>query len=119
MKHSLTILLLLLLASGAFASSPFGVDGGVGPGQLIYSLSVYPNPSTSGDFKVEFQTNHQERLSIKVYNLIGREVYRTQILPDFGRGEAVISLRQLPKGVYMLEISRNDQERVTRRLSYM
>ena len=54
---------------------------------------------------------------VRVYNLLGREVYSDDVHAgqDF-RG--TISIGEMPRGVYMLEIT-NGQQKLTRRLSYI
>jgi hypothetical protein len=116
MKKIFTLILIFTLSLGAItASSSFPVFS---PSDFLIGLSVYPNPSTTGDFSVKFQAvSQQEVIKIKVYNLIGREVHREVVSPSINESKITFSLRNFQKGVYMLEISQGNQ-RITRRLSY-
>ena len=116
MKHIFTLIILLsLLLGSALAQSPSSNFGEV---DLITNVSVYPNPSQTGDFSVKFEINKpQDRLQIKVYNLIGREVYRDHAAASQGQFKTSFSLQHLPKGFYMLEVTIGDK-RITRRLAF-
>ena len=84
-----------------------------------FKVSVYPNPSSSGNFSIELlDLNFNQQIHLKVYNLIGKEVFRTMINNLHGEYKGSISLGSFPKGIYMLEISQGDKTQ-TRRLSFI
>jgi hypothetical protein len=116
MRHIFAFLLLITLALGsALAQNSFQRFN---TPEIVTNLSVYPNPSTSGDFSVKFNVESQKMIQIKVYNLIGREVFRERISTNDGAYKGSFTLRNFPKGVYMLEVSDGNQ-RLTRRLSFI
>ncbi len=116
MKYIVTFLFIFTLALGtSLAQNSFARFN---TAEVVVNLSVYPNPSTTGDFSVKFDSEESKLINIKVYNLIGREVYREQISTQAGSQKTSFNLRNFPKGVYMLEVSDGNQ-RVTRRLSYI
>ena len=116
MKQIFTLLIVLTLALGtAPAQSSFGSYSG---GELIENLSVYPNPSSTGNFSVKFRINaQQDRVNVKVYNLIGRQVFQEQVSGQGNEFKTSFSLSHLPQGFYMLEVVVGDK-RITRRLSF-
>lgn len=122
MKKLLLILISLssLAAPTGFAQSAVQEEVALAFGGIdfVQNVSVYPNPSSNGTFNVSFTAaDNGSDIVIRVYNLIGREVFSDDVRAgqDF-RGS--ISIGELPRGVYMLEIT-NGQQKVTRRLSYI
>lgn len=94
-----------------FASADAGND-------FITDLKVYPNPSTNGYFNINFTNlSRESTLNIKIYNLIGKEVY-TERIPSGQDYDSTIRLNELPRGVYILEIS-NGSQKQTKRLSFI
>jgi hypothetical protein len=94
-----------------FASADVGND-------FITDLKVYPNPSTNGYFNINFTNlSRESAINIKIYNLIGKEVYSERI-PSGQDYDSTIRLNELPRGVYILEISNGGQKQ-TKRLSFI
>ncbi|MEZ4829395.1 MAG: T9SS type A sorting domain-containing protein [Bacteroidia bacterium] len=113
MRHYFTILLFL-----AFFSCYAPVFG-QHVADFHISFNVYPNPSTTGDFSLEVSNlSDSDVVSIKVYNLIGKEVYRYQITSNPGEYKDTIRLGSLPKGIYLLEVAMGEKKQ-TRRLSFI
>lgn len=116
MKYLFTLIFFFALALGStFAQNGFQRFN---TPEIVSNLSVYPNPSTTGDFSVKFEVETQKIIYIKVYNLIGREVYKEEISAPAGAYKASFDLHNFPKGVYMLEVA-NGNQRLTRRLSFI
>ena len=113
MRHLFLLLCLLFCWQAAgLASAPEDRN-------FPAEISVYPNPSTTGDFSVELrEATPGTLITIKVYNLIGHEVFSRQVVVRTGLHREVISLHNAPKGVYMLELIQG-QEKLSRRLSYI
>ncbi len=87
----------------------------------IYDMKVFPNPTTNGKITISFNiVNHNGNVTVKMYNLIGREVFVEQISGDETEYSKDIQLNeyQLPKGVYILEVTDGTQKQ-TRRVSFM
>jgi hypothetical protein len=94
-----------------FASADVGND-------FITDLKVYPNPSTNGYFNINFTNlSRESAVNIKIYNLIGKEVYSERI-PSGQDYDSTIRLNELPRGVYILEIT-NGAQKQTKRLSFI
>ena len=81
-------------------------------------LKVYPNPSATGKFTINFHVDIQEKdLNIKVHDLIGNVVYSKQLGGTIINFQDEVDLSALPKGVYLLVISNGESKQI-RRLSY-
>lgn len=87
----------------------------------IYDMKVFPNPTTNGKITISFNViNHNGNVTVKLYNLIGREVFVEQVSSEATEYSREIQLNefQLPKGVYILEVSDGTQKQ-TKRVSFM
>ncbi|MDX2283681.1 MAG: T9SS type A sorting domain-containing protein [Bacteroidia bacterium] len=110
MKLLCTFLLTLALIP-VFATEP--VPAG------FATMQVYPNPSSTGRFSLELaQIPQGEQVEIRIFNLIGNEVYMRAAAAGAGVYQQQLDLSAFPKGVYMLEIRQGSQKQ-TRRLSYI
>jgi hypothetical protein len=76
-------------------------------------LSIYPNPS-KGEFTVGFNSNSNNDISIKVFDIRGRSIY-TKTFETVNRFDEVIRLSDAQSGVYLLQIS-NGSQSVTKRI---
>lgn len=119
MKTLLILSLSLFLALSSFGQQSKEILwASAGNGEVITNLSVYPNPSSNGVFSVSFNTEGSGSISVRVYSLIGREVFHDQINAADGVYRESINVSSLPKGIYILEVSSGDQKQ-TRRLSFI
>ena len=115
MKLIYTLIVALLLSVSAFGQETARVA--LEP-PFLAELSVFPNPN-AGKFQVAFTTiDSEERVIIKVFNLIGKEVYRREVSRPIGEYREPIDLNGAPKGIYMLEVSNGDKKQ-SRRLSFI
>jgi hypothetical protein len=75
-----------------------------------FSLQVYPNPS---DNEVNISlTKSLENADIQFYNQIGQLVLSRQLKTE----NAVISLGELPSGIYLLVVSLNGEARAQKKI---
>ena len=74
-----------------------GIDGNNGE----VPLSIYPNPST-GSFTLELNAN--DKVSIRVMNILGEVVYQTEQMDVNGFFVKTIYLNDLADGVYYLRL---------------
>ena len=95
----------------------FGKKGTVSPkNQLeLTDLTYYPNPSSNGRFKLRFETPGEGELSIKVFNLEGREIFNRYFERFNGLYSETIDLSGQNEGLYLLEIQQ-DGKRLTRKI---
>ena len=77
-------------------------------------FNLYPNPS-NGDFNLRFNVESNDEVSIRVFDVRGRTVYRKQYtnVPNLFAENIVIN--NMAKGVYLLKIS-NGNKQTTRKL---
>ncbi|MEP0367837.1 MAG: T9SS type A sorting domain-containing protein [Cyclobacteriaceae bacterium] len=94
----------------------FGKKGKVKDSESLEleSLDYYPNPST-GSFKLRFKVPQQGELSVKVYNLDGKEVFSRYFNQFGGTYSESLDLTDQSAGVYLLEVQL-DKKRLTRKI---
>lgn len=71
-------------------------------------FQLYPNP-TSREVQLEFDLPAGEVAQMKVYNLFGQAILRSQWDTFEGRQTESIAVDQLPPGTYMLELRAGEQ----------
>jgi hypothetical protein len=71
---------------------------------FMNNLSVYPIP-TNGNLEVAFDYSELNALEIKIFNLMGQNLYTETINNLSGKYHNIINMSQLSNGVYMLQIS--------------
>lgn len=83
------------------------------------SVLVYPNPSPKGVFSLELRsTDYSGPVWVRVYDLIGNELYTNRIDMSMQAGPHQISIENYPNGIYLLEISHGERKQ-TLRLAYI
>ncbi len=85
------------------AWSGVGIQSNIAISQLI----VYPNPST-GIINLEWESATNGLLSIKMINALGQAIYTNVKQSNFGKNKIELETN-LAKGIYLLEISDDNQ----------
>jgi Secretion system C-terminal sorting domain len=80
----------------------FGANGIFDVVNPISNLSVFPNPSAN-QFTVSGY-KFSENATIKVYDLVGKEMIEQKII---NQKSEIISTKNLPNGIYLLKVSAN------------
>lgn len=80
---------------------------------LSRSLEVYPNP-TAGEVNIRFETEGSESAEIRILDLSGKLVYRSEARDLNGVYSDNLSLEQLAKGTYLLKIQSGSMQAVRR-----
>jgi hypothetical protein len=73
------------------------------------TVRLYPNP-TQGDFNIDVAGNLYGNINIRLSDLMGQPVFKTQIVKKQAESIHPIHLPALPEGVYMLQLSGEDQQ---------
>jgi hypothetical protein len=68
-------------------------------------FSLHPNPSSGNSVTISFSEAPSQTVAISVYDVLGREVYRNNIMP--GSKEFDIPIRDLSEGIYYARIELN------------
>jgi hypothetical protein len=68
---------------------------------------VYPNPSFSGEFDVDFYTATNKLCSISVYDLMGNIIYSDTWNVFSGISNYKLKLTDIPKGTYLLVVDQH------------
>jgi hypothetical protein len=114
MRKLLYIIPFLFLSVGAFAHLPSVAVEEVYAPTFLKEFSVYPNP-TSGALTLTMETfGETQTLQLKVYSLIGQEMYSEAISPFSGYKQISLDLSKFPKGIYMVEVSNGEKIRLKR-----
>ena len=74
----------------------------------IDELKFYPNPN-DGKFNLSFQSESKSAVSIKIYDISGKEVYSKLISNFDGAFDEKINISDKGKGNYFINISQNDK----------
>jgi hypothetical protein len=90
------------------------VDNTVGFDENDMNINILPNPN-SGQFKVDIYTAKQERISIRILDLLGNKVFEDNSAQINGNFSRIFDLRNNKKGLYMLFID-GDSFRVNKRV---
>jgi hypothetical protein len=85
----------------------FIVDGSIGIPEMAVNSDVsfftYPNPS-KGDFYLFLKSNYSDNASIKIFNILGSEVYQDNFEFVTGSNKKLINLIDVKQGVYIIEV---------------
>jgi Secretion system C-terminal sorting domain len=113
-KKVLFIVSFLLASMGGYAKLPSSVSDEVYAPPFLKEFNIYPNP-TSGLLTLTMETfGETQSLEMKVYSLIGQEMYHESISPFAGFRQISVDLGKFPKGIYMLEISNGEKSKSKR-----
>ncbi|MFT6865522.1 MAG: hypothetical protein ACJA08_000343 [Cyclobacteriaceae bacterium] len=77
-------------------------------------FDYYPNPS-NGEFNLRFKVPQQGELSVKIYDLNGKEIFSRYFTQFGGFYQEAIDLTSQNEGIYLLEI-KLDKRRLTRKI---
>ena len=75
------------------------INGGV----AISNLDIYPNPSRD-IFNISFVSEEKQNLKIRIFNIVGEEIYKEDQQEFIGEFTKQINLNRFGKGAYFLEI---------------
>ena len=81
---------ITVVAEGTLSTERFNV---------FESVKMYPNP-TESEINFSFDTQNQDNLEVKIYNLLGKEVISKKVSQD----DASILVANLDKGIYIVRI---------------
>jgi hypothetical protein len=71
------------------------------------TFRLYPNPADNGVFNIQFSTFNNDNINLKLYNILGQNVFTQNVMMD-GSGKASVDVSQLSSGVYLVEIIQNE-----------
>jgi hypothetical protein len=96
----------------------FGKKGNVTDSNKLEldELRFSPNPSSNGRFKVQFKVLEKKDLTIRVFNLEGKEVFNRYFERFGGMFSETIDLSGQKEGIYLLEITQGNK-RLTKKIA--
>jgi L-arabinose isomerase len=77
------------------------------------NLRIFPNPN-NGSFTIGFNTRTGKNVSVQVYDIRGRMIYKNNYTTNI-RFEEVISLTNTQSGIYLLQIS-DGLQKITKKI---
>ena len=78
-----------------------------------FGLQVYPNPN-AGKFTVRLDLERDRNVSLRIFDLVGKQVWSQQGDLPFGEWKQAIDLSQLTKGTYLLDVTSEGQRMTTK-----
>ncbi|MGZ4057325.1 MAG: T9SS type A sorting domain-containing protein, partial [Bacteroidia bacterium] len=90
--------------TGTFACTPTGIDEHL----LDNFVNIYPNPN-NGSFNVSVELEKSNDIYLKIYNVVGEEIYSNKITNSIG-GTYDIDLTNQTAGMYFVEIRTKDSK---------
>lgn len=76
---------------------------------------VFPNPSFD-QFTVQFSSVQSGSGKVTVTNLLGMTVYSSEIKCESGKNEIKISLIELPRGVYFINLDQSEGNSICKKI---
>jgi hypothetical protein len=74
-------------------------------------MAVFPNPGT-GKFNLQVNLRGEDNLDIRVFDLLGKEVFGRQGIQTNGTYSTLIDLSAFPEGVYYLRVKATSMQEV-------
>jgi hypothetical protein len=68
-------------------------------------LRLFPNPTSTGNFTVEFDSQNAEPLDIKIYDALGRIIHSQSAEVQTGNNRFELSLQDWAAGMYYVQLS--------------
>ena len=70
----------------------------------LTNIKIYPNPS-SDIFNIDFVSNTPQDFNVKVFNILGEEVFKDYLHQFSGRYIQQVDLTHQSQGIYLLELA--------------
>lgn len=83
------------------------IDSVIQPTAKEEFVYVYPNPSFSGEFDIDYYTATSKLSSINIYDLMGNIIYADTWNVFSGISNYKLKLSDFPKGTYFLEVDQH------------
>ncbi|MDJ1492291.1 T9SS type A sorting domain-containing protein [Cytophagaceae bacterium DM2B3-1] len=71
-------------------------------------LTAYPNPS-DGKFNLLFLGSDQAKVSVKMYDVKGQQVYTHQYTPEVNNSLLPVDTSRLPNGLYLMQVVQGEK----------
>lgn len=81
---------------------------------IIGDINIYPNPSTSGEFHIQFMVPTEDTYTIEIFNVAGQSVFKTDP-QNLGQTTRRLNLSHLNNGMYIFKLS-NQHGSLTQKL---
>lgn len=95
-----------------------GVDEVAGGLPTSFNVGIYPNP-TNSSWQVTVETPTNATVTLELYNLLGRKMLETHVLPSAGRARTHFDGVGLASGVYLVRVVDGRGCAITRRITLL
>jgi len=86
-------------------------------GKTDQVIGVYPNPINGSSFSLQLNDMDKGTYNVRLYNNLGQLVFKTQVLHSGGTATKTISLGNINgKGIYQLEVTGENNVKITQRI---
>lgn len=72
------------------------------------TISVYPNPATSGKFNIHLIADSKNIITLNVFDVLGKQVYSLDYMTQEGNNIINVNLQENVKGMYFIKLSNGD-----------
>ncbi len=83
---------------------PVFINAQINPITKNNFIAVFPNPSNTGEFNIDYYSFKNKLCSVKVYNILGKLVYTDNWNISSGVSHHTLRLSDMQKGIYLLNI---------------
>ncbi|HRH56941.1 MAG TPA: metallophosphoesterase [Chitinophagales bacterium] len=83
---------------------PVFINAQINPITKNNFIAVFPNPSNTGEFNIDYYSLINKSCSVKVYNILGKLVYTDDWNISSGVSHHILRLTDMQKGIYLLNI---------------
>lgn len=80
---------------------PVNLDAAISKDNVLY---IFPNPSKTGEFNIDYHASKNKTAAIKVFNLLGKLIYTDTWNIFAGVSHYKLKLPDLQKGIYLLSV---------------
>lgn len=99
--------------SATSATEPIVIIGISPAGFANFGLQVYPNPN-NGQFTVRLDLERDRNVTLRIFDLVGKQVWSQQGDLPFGEWKQNIDFNHLTKGTYLLDVTSEGQRMTTK-----
>jgi len=94
------------------------LETGIGRKDVTIHFNIYPNP-TYGEITIELQSEEMQNAEIRIVNVLGQEVYSEKLNKISTDGHKQVNLYGYEKGVYIVDILKDNQSKFRKKISLL
>ncbi len=75
---------------------------------VLRDLELFPNPN-EGIFSIAFSVNETSDVGVEIFDMLGKSVFREELLSFSGAHQRCLDLSAFPEGVYVLSVDKDEK----------